>query len=86
MPYISQLDRIALNPDIDPLSVKIDTPGKLAYVLYRLIGAITIKKQGFANFTSYVMVTGTVVLTLFEFWRREIAPYEDHKRMENGDV
>ncbi len=80
MPYIKQEDRAALE---SPLYHTDLTAGELTYVLYRLA-------KGYACFhPSYfglATVIGCFICAVLEFYRRVVAPYENIKATENGDI
>lgn len=79
-PYIPDQERPNLNPIIYEMVVKIDKPGKLAYVLFKFFRSLK------PNFLTFCIWIGTLVLTVFEIYRRIIGPYEDAKKAENGEV
>ena len=82
MPYIKQSDRDVLNNYVDlPAST---TPGELAYLFHRLIARYLIQTGvTYQNLATTYGIIGTVK---DEFYRRVVAPYEDKKIEENGDV
>lgn len=84
MPYIKQERRAKLGTameygDIDA----INGPGELNYL-------ITIFVQDFLgdhpNYEKYNAAIGVLESAKLELYRRKIAPYEDQKIKENGDV
>ena len=78
MPYIPQHERdsLELRPDSSE-------PGQLTYLLYQTcINALPDE----ARFADYCTILGALEATKLELYRRYIAPYEDDKREENGDV
>lgn len=93
MPYIKQDYRNQLDPAITNLiktlkdsavsaSEKSDPePGFVAYCLYRIMTEMTYK-----SYDEMCKMVGTVDLTIKEFHRRVIVPYEEIKLVENGDV
>lgn len=84
MPYISQDDRVALDPLIDALSAELTdaSVGEFNYVITRLL------KARFKPESYYVLNAGygAVLAAAAEFYRTVVAPYEDGKREKNGDV
>lgn len=80
MPYIQENDRPALNTQLFHADL---TPGELTYVIYRLAKSFTRKNNGFFGFA---LVIGCLMCATFEIYRRVVAPYEDKKIIENGDV
>ena len=80
MPYISNLDR----PPLDRIAEQVDpelTPGELNYLLTRIV--MRRKPKTYFDFNSLI---GTLECVKAELYRRVVAPYEDGKRVENGDV
>ncbi len=79
MPYITQAARRAIDAGRLP-----DTVGELTYVFTRqaLSYAQTHKKR----FATYAEVLAALDATAREFYRRRVAPFEDAKIAENGDV
>jgi len=79
MPYIKAEDRNRVMETIGPM-----TPGELNYAITRLC-QFYIEEVG-ANYTGYNDVVGALECAKLEMYRRLIAPYEDTKLKENGDV
>lgn len=85
MPYILPNRRSALEPLGDP----IETPGELTFVLTRVIQKYIGWSGQSEERLSYLMITeilGALEGTKLEFYQRVVAPYEERKRKENGDV
>lgn len=88
MPYIAKEGREELNPFLKPLTAKLlelslkDQTGAIAYVMYYLLVVLT-KRGGWACKST---IFGSLQMTLHEFFRREVGPYENGKLSENGDV
>ena len=80
MPYIEQEDRGVLDSGIAIPS----TPGELNYVLTRV--AVEYLAAGKINYTRMAEVISAFECAKLEFARRVMAPYEDAKCQENGDV
>ena len=55
--------------------------GHLNYIITRLI--LEIKPEGYKELNA---ILGVLESVKFELYRRKIAPYEDEKIIENGDV
>jgi hypothetical protein len=92
MPYIKPVDRAKMDAEIKSLAgfaVLYDTtgarhvdPGKLNYIITKLILDI-----GFnPSYAEYNSIIGTLECCKLEAYRRAVAPYEDKKIAENGDV
>lgn len=82
MPYIPPDEREEFR-QLDDLYI--DTPGKLVYAFTRLIRKF-IRSQKQITFMVYALVLGCLCATALEFYRRGVAPYEDEKLRQNGDV
>lgn len=79
MPYVEKDERAALNKGAPAY-----TSGQLNYLLTKLcveyIGRIG------ASYATFNEVVGALECCKQELYRRMVAPYEDLKRGENGDV
>lgn len=76
MPYIAQASR-----EIEHVTT--NDPGHLTYTLYKVcMDALPSN----ARYKDYHSVLGALEATKLEFYRRHVAPYEDEKILENGDV
>lgn len=80
MPYIEQSRRRHL---VDGDTVP-ETAGDLNFLITRLCNAF-VERHGLSYATTHD-VTGVLHDVLTEFDRRVVAPYEDQKRADNGDV
>jgi hypothetical protein len=78
MPYITADERLEMQSE-GPT-----TPGRLNLAITQLI-LWYIQKKGL-NYTHLNDVMGALESAKQEFYRRVIAPYEDLKKEENGDV
>lgn len=78
MPFIPDFRRNRIHAGEKP-----DNPGELAYQLYRVILTYVDSRRSFYHFAH---VLGAIEAAKLELYRREVAPYEDKKREENGDV
>ena len=77
MPYITEEQREELKTR-PPKNV-----GELTYLLY----LTCLKYAGpTPNYQTYAEILGALTATKHEFYRRQVAPYEDQKILENGDV
>ena len=61
-------------------------PGTLNYIITRLCDYWCRDFAGEANYEKYNAVIGVLECVKQELYRRQIAPYEDEKCEENGDV
>lgn len=82
MPYIKPTDREFLDTTpVDQLDAL--RAGELTYLLYRLM---VNSLPADAKYHDYAMILGCAESAKQEFYRRKVAPYEDQKIQENGDV
>jgi hypothetical protein len=80
MPYLTQTDRF----ELDDGQRQPVTAGELNYAITRLLVAY-VRRQG-KRYETLNAVIGAVEGAKSEFYRRVVAPYEDHKCAVNGDV
>ena len=85
MPYIEQKERLAYDIAINRLvELLIDHPiGHVNYVISRIIWKLFHHKRGYTTGNNLI---GALECVKDEFYRRQLAPYEDEKIEENGDV
>ena len=89
MPYITGDERAELDDLIDGLADAVgagtappDVAGRLNYAITRLaMSVLPVDRYWHA-----ALVTGVLENVKQELYRRSIAPYEDRKMAENGDV
>ncbi len=79
MPYISQEAREALDTSDSPQNA-----GELNYVFTRLAHRYFAERG--ANYQAFNDIIGALEGCKLELYRRKVAPYEDGKMAENGDV
>jgi hypothetical protein len=88
MPYIHESKRADLNPAVDALVALLrDMPretvdGSLNYVVTRLL----LDVYGIGPYANLQRGLGLLEAVKGEYYRRAVAPYEDRKCLENGDV
>ena len=80
MPYISSDDREHLRPEAEHP----EGGGGLTYQ-FTMLSLQYVGRNG-RSFSTFCVVIGALVCTVFEFYRRVVAPYEDQKCKTNGDV
>lgn len=81
MPYLSDYeDRKALDVIIDKHKKLLIKPGVLNYLIFKLALISCNRYQNYRN------LLGELESAKLELYRRQAAPYEDIKIMENGDV
>ena len=79
MPYIPENERTAIEDNCVPV-----TAGQLNYQIHLLLEQY-INKNGF-NYQTCNDIMGALQGVQQEFYRRKVAPYEDKKIAENGDI
>jgi hypothetical protein len=94
MPYIKQENRKHFEKLLDEAKVSFNrendgghnvmTEGELNYVITKLLHQYVLSKG--VSYKTYNDVTGVMESAKSEFYRRYVAPYEDAKIKENGDV
>ena len=88
MPYITQKKRDRLEPLIvkfkDLMRQEEISDGELNYLITRI--CIYFGRWGGKSYTRLNMVAGVLTCVFAEYNRREVAPYEDKKKKDNGDV
>lgn len=80
MPYIALAARLALDSGLRTAK----TPGELNYVLTATMRNYF--EHSGANYQAINDVLGALEGAKLEFARRAVAPYEDEKILENGDI
>lgn len=87
MPYIKQTDRSEFDTEIYNLFLKIKEKnascGDLNYILSKIVWTVFEEKPSYTNAN---MLMGMLQGVQQEFYRRKVAPYEDQKIQENGDI
>lgn len=85
MPYIKQSQRQNLSYLTEALKDgTIDNAGELNYILTKM--CIDYLEHSAPGYQSYNDVIGALEGAKLEMYRRRVAPYEDKKIIENGDV
>lgn len=79
MPYIHKEFRKDIDDGDIPVSV-----GELTYLFYSK--ALEYLEYHAKNFSTLSSIVAAFECAKLEFYRRHIAPYEDEKIQENGDV
>ncbi|MDE1855188.1 MAG: hypothetical protein KGH57_02630 [Candidatus Micrarchaeota archaeon] len=87
MPYIKKNDRPEIDALLQPLIGHLKTQkteevdGQINYIMSRLL-----KDVYPAKYFSYNRAMGVLESVKQEFYRRYVAPYEEGKIKENGDI
>ena len=82
MPYIQPKDRIEIDERIG--FVQIRNAGELNYLITTFCNEYW--KDNGQNYQAFNDIIGALEGCKLELYRRRIAPYEDEKIKENGDV
>lgn len=86
MPYITKSRRVALRKhSLTQLPNVINGPGDLNFIISTLANGMVqnLPKKTYADLSA---IRGAISDAAEEFYRRVMAPYEDQKIIENGDV
>ena len=87
MPYIAREERPRLEPEIRALIEKLKAApaeqmdGQVNYVISRLLAGLYPPR-----YFNYNRAMGVLSCVTQEFYRRSVAPYEDGKIREHGDI
>lgn len=79
MPYIKKQDREELNIGCIPKNA-----GELNYAIHLLLSEYTKTKD--ESYQVYNDIIGALEAAKMELYRRRVAPYEELKIKENGDI
>jgi hypothetical protein len=85
MPYIPKEDRVKIDAALS--LVGIYNPGDLNYAITRLVHNYIdsfVRKGG--GYSMLNEIVGVLECAKQEFYRTVVAPYEEKKRLENGDI
>ena len=85
MPYIEKERRKAIEEAAVALASTIQGPGELNFAITRTLIHLFIGKGGITYAVARGII-GDLECVKQEFYRRVVAPYEDKKKRENGDV
>jgi len=81
MPYIKPEKRKEMDEIVDLMNKKVKADGDLNYILYKFC-----KNHVQPSYNNYKNFCGELMECAAEIRRRILAPYEDSKIKENGDV
>jgi hypothetical protein len=84
MPYIKKERKFVLDESCGRLVERIQEPGEMNYVFFKIAQGY-LKKFG-VRYATMNEILGVFDACAREFYRRLVAPYEDVKKQENGDV
>jgi hypothetical protein len=86
MPYVAYVFREIWAGLVDPLAAQIDErvdAGTLNYMVTRVVRAALGPRPDYERFNTLI---GVLEAAKLELYRRMVAPYEDRKITEHGDV
>ncbi len=87
MPYVKQAIRQTFEPELSRIRLLLDggsmQPGDLNYVITAIVKTYLGQTP---NYTRYNAVIGVLECAKLEVYRKWIAPFEDVKAMENGEI
>jgi len=83
VPYIVKEDRAWVDPLLKPILENSGkyTPGILNYIITKIL-----LNQHSASYSDLNQLIGVLECCKLEFYRRMLAPYEEKKIAQNGDV
>ena len=87
MPYIETADRLRLEEESEASGCMLPTPrnaGELNYVITLIVHEYW--ENNGSNYQAFNDIIGALEGAKLELYRRRVAPYEDIKIEENGDV
>lgn len=85
MPYITKLQRSYIDLFLDDVSKNISSVGELNYAITMLLLKY-VERKGGPSYSLYNDVAGVLSCADKEFYRCYVVPYEEEKRLENGDL
>ena len=84
MPYIKEVDKEKFEDALKSIIDNIVTPGEFNYVISMICKELlVIEGESYSNYNDLI---GILECAKLELYRRMVAPYEDKKIIENGDV
>lgn len=91
MPYITKDQRMVLDESLINLIEDIkkvpnyenSTGGILNYIITYIMKSLTEDRKNYKNLSEMI---ATLECAKLEFYRKDVAPYEDIKELENGKV
>lgn len=86
MPYINEAAREKIQSGDDISFLAPETPGELNYCVVELLNAYIDASGEEVGYSLFNEIMGVLECTKEEFYRRMVAPYEDIKLEENGEV
>ena len=84
MPYITPERRAAFDDLLEKMAPEVQSEGELNYCIYKL-ATLVVDRIG-ESYSNLSMCSSAMEHAKLEWYRRRLAPYEDVKIAENGDI
>lgn len=84
MPYISKDRRAIFDAALAECAAEIENEGELNYCIYKM-SALIIDRIG-PSYAKLSMCSSAMEHAKMEWYRKKLAPYEDEKICEHGDI
>lgn len=84
MPYIPQNERQKLDSELAFIYPLVETLGQFTYVVYKL--ALRWVHENGVSYKNYASILGALTCTIQELYRKQAAPYEEEKELQNGSI
>jgi len=84
LPYIKKERRKVFDDFLEKLALQVRSEGELNYCIYKL-ASLVIDRIG-QSYSNLSMCSSAMEHAKLEWYRRKLAPYEDKKIEENGDI
>jgi len=84
LPYIKKERRKVFDDLLEKLALEVQNEGELNYCIYKL-ASLVIDRIG-QSYSNLSMCSSAMEHAKLEWYRRKLAPYEDKKIEENGDI
>lgn len=84
MPYITPERREAFDDVLEKMAPEVQSEGELNYCIYKL-ATLVVDRIG-ESYANLSMCSSAMEHAKLEWYRRRLAPYEDVKIAENGDI
>ena len=84
MPYIKSDIRELFDKDLENIGDDLDEEGELNYCITYL--CLKYLKRAGKSYSAFNSIVGVLECAKLEMYRRSVAPYEDIKIKDNGDV
>lgn len=84
MPYITQDRRDSFDDALRTLADNVTNEGELNYCIYKL-ASLVVERTG-ESYAKLAMCSSAMEHAKLEWYRKRLAPYEDVKIAENGDI